>query len=104
MLTFARDLSQLSLIPMQCHQAGFFSHRYPRITFKRQMALFHSSQALIAVWLFHVVSFGFGPENVGLIFPMIASHLKTGFHDQQNHWVQWGTQPIFRHTQIRKSP
>ena len=21
---------------------------------------------------------GFGPENVGLIFPMIASHLKTG--------------------------
>ena len=30
-------------------------------------------------------------ENVGLIFPMIASHLKTGFHDQQNHWVQWGT-------------
>ena len=22
--------------------------------------------------------FGFGPENVGLIFPMIASHLKTG--------------------------
>ena len=23
-------------------------------------------------------SYGFGPENVGLIFPMIASHLKTG--------------------------
>ena len=22
--------------------------------------------------------YGFGPENVGLIFPMIASHLKTG--------------------------
>ena len=26
-------------------------------------------------------------ENVGLIFPMIYSHLKTGLSDQQNHWV-----------------
>ena len=31
-------------------------------------------------------------ENVGLIFPMIASHLKTGFHDQQNHlYSQWNS-------------
>ena len=37
-------------------------------------------------------------ENVGLIFPMIASHFKTGLSDQQNHWVQWGTLYIFRHT------
>ena len=33
---------------------------------------------------------GLVTENVGLIFPMIASHLKTGLSDQQNHWVQWG--------------
>ena len=31
-------------------------------------------------------------ENVGLIFPMIASHLYNRDSDQQNHWVQWGTQ------------
>ena len=37
-------------------------------------------------------------ENVGLIFPMIASHLKTGFHDQQNHWVFRGLANIFRQT------
>ena len=28
---------------------------------------------------------------------MIASHLKTGFHDQQNHWVQWGTSHFQTH-------
>ena len=32
--------------------------KHPRGT-PTKMALFHSSQALIAVWLFHVVSFGF---------------------------------------------
>ena len=47
--------------------------------------------------------YGFGPENVGLIFPMIASHLKTGLSDQQNHWVQWGLANIFRHTHIPSS-
>ena len=31
-------------------------------------------------------------ENVGLIFPMIASHFSKRDNDQQNHWVQWGTQ------------
>ena len=39
-------------------------------------------------------------ENVGLIFPMIASHLKTGFHDQQNHWVRFGVHNIFSNTPI----
>ena len=39
-------------------------------------------------------------ENVGLIFPMIASHLKTGLSDQQNHWGKWGLANIFRHTHI----
>ena len=29
-------------------------------------------------------------ENVGLIFPMIASHFSWRDNDQQNHWVQWG--------------
>ena len=28
------------------------------------------------------------------------SHLKTGFHDQQNHWLQWGFPYIFRQTQV----
>ena len=36
-------------------------------------------------------------ENVGLIFPIIYSHLKTGLSDQQNHWVQWGTQHFQTH-------
>ena len=36
-------------------------------------------------------------ENVGLIFPTIASLLKTGLSDQQNHWVQWGTQHFQTH-------
>ena len=31
-------------------------------------------------------------ENVGLIFPMIASHFSWRDHDQQNHSVFWGTQ------------
>ena len=29
-------------------------------------------------------------ENVGWIFPMIASHFSWRDNDQQNHWVQWG--------------
>ena len=36
-------------------------------------------------------------ENVGLIFPMIASHFSWRDHDQQNHWVQWGTQHFQTH-------
>ena len=47
-----------------------------------------------------MLSDGFGPENVGLIFPMIASHLKTGLSDQQNHWVQWGTQHFQTHPDV----
>ena len=39
-------------------------------------------------------------ENVGLIFPMIASHLKTGFHDQQNQTGYNGVHNIFRHTHL----
>ena len=31
-------------------------------------------------------------ENVGLRPPMIASHFSKRDNDQQNHWVQWGTQ------------
>ena len=46
--------------------------------------------------------YGFGPENVGLIFPMIASHLYSRDNDQQKHWVQWGlayfqTNPNLKH-------
>ena len=37
-------------------------------------------------------------ENVGYIPNEIA--IKKRDNDQQNHWVQWGTQPIFRQTQI----
>ena len=33
------------------------------------------------------------------IFPMIASHLKTGLSDQQNHWEN-GVLTIFRHTHM----
>ena len=33
----------------------------------------------------HGFMVGFGPENVGLIFPMIASHLYNRDNDQQNH-------------------
>ena len=34
-------------------------------------------------------------ENVGLIFPMIAIFHRD--NDQQNHWVQWGTQHFQTH-------
>ena len=47
-----------------------------------------------------MIIFGFGPENVGLIFPMIASHFSKRYNDQQNHWVQWGLANSFRHTHI----
>ena len=52
-----------------------------------------------------IEEFGFGPENVGLIFPMIASHLKRD-NDQQNHWVFRGlayfqTNPFSRGTSKR---
>ena len=40
---------------------------------------------------------GFGPENVGLIFPMIASHFSKRDNDQQNHWVQCGTRHFQTH-------
>ena len=50
--------------------------------------------------------FGLVTENVGLIFPMIASHLKTGLSDQQNHWDTIGYNGvltnIFRSTPIYK--
>ena len=36
-------------------------------------------------------------ENVGLIFPMIASHFSKRDNDQQNHWVQWATQHFQTH-------
>ena len=36
-------------------------------------------------------------ENVGFIFPMIASHFSWRDNDQQNHWVQWGTQHFQTH-------
>ena len=39
-------------------------------------------------------------ENVGFIFPMIASHLKTGFADQQNQTGYNGVLTIFRQTHI----
>ena len=40
---------------------------------------------------------GFGPENVGLIFPMIYSHFSWRDNDQPNHWVQWATQHFQTH-------
>ena len=43
---------------------------------------------------------GLVTENVGLIFPMIASHLKTGLSDQQNHWLQWGTRHFQTHPNV----
>ena len=39
-------------------------------------------------------------ENVGLIFPMIASHFSWRDNDQQNHWVPWGLANIFSNTPI----
>ena len=48
-------------------------------------------------WVFHWEYTLCLAENVGLIFPMIASHLKTGLSDQQNHWVQWGTRHFQTH-------
>ena len=39
-------------------------------------------------------------ENVGLIFPMIASHFSKRDNDQQNHWVQLGVLTIFSNTPI----
>ena len=37
-------------------------------------------------------------ENVGLIFPMIASHFSKRDNDQQNHWVQIGVLTTFSDT------
>ena len=40
-------------------------------------------------------------ENVGLIFPTIASHFSKRDNDQQNQWVQWGLANIFRHIHVQ---